>query len=231
MKIFLSVGHSVLKNGSTTSADGTKNGGINEYYYCKELGGIVANYLRKAGHVVDLVICPEKTFTNGNTEEMNYKLAIENNGSYDLSCELHLNCFNGTAHGSEVYYYSTNNTGKMYAQRVANKLGTVFTNRGAKGNTSFYMIRRTKATAILIESFFCDNVSDCKIGANKDKIGRLIAEGIHGGAIASSSESSDKVQNGKLYKVQVGAFSVKSNAEKLKKELEEKGYKPFIQEV
>lgn len=32
----------------------------------------------------------------------------------------------------------------------------------------------------------------------------------------------------KLYKVQVGAFRVKSNAENLKKELEKLGYKPFI---
>ena len=31
-----------------------------------------------------------------------------------------------------------------------------------------------------------------------------------------------------LYRVQVGAFTVKDNAERLKKELETKGYKPFI---
>ena len=34
-----------------------------------------------------------------------------------------------------------------------------------------------------------------------------------------------------LYRVQVGAFSKKENAERLKAELEAKGYKPYITRV
>ena len=33
MKVFLSVGHSILKSGACTSADGTAQGGVNEYQY------------------------------------------------------------------------------------------------------------------------------------------------------------------------------------------------------
>ena len=37
-----------------------------------------------------------------------------------------------------------------------------------------------------------------------------------------------KPADGTIYRVQVGAFTVKENADKLKAELESKGYKPFI---
>lgn len=37
-----------------------------------------------------------------------------------------------------------------------------------------------------------------------------------------------KPADGTIYRVQVGAFTVEENAVKLKAELENKGYKPFI---
>ena len=63
MKIALTVGHSLLKNGCYTSADGTRYGGCNEYKWCKTFSKQVANALRKKGHKVDVIICPEKKFT------------------------------------------------------------------------------------------------------------------------------------------------------------------------
>ncbi|GAA0240336.1 hypothetical protein [Metaclostridioides mangenotii] len=86
MKIAITVGHSVLKSGLCTSADGV----VNEYQYCKMLSDFLVKILRSAGCTVDVIICPEKQFTKS-TEERNYKLSRINGKKYDLVIELHLN--------------------------------------------------------------------------------------------------------------------------------------------
>ena len=219
MNIFLSLGHSILKNGNITSA----NGVVNEYKYNKELITHVRDYLVRAGHKVTLCMCPEKQFTSS-SQERTYKIPMENGGKYDLAVELHLNAFNGNAKGTEVYYYD-DDKGKKCAERVVTKLATVFSNRGAKQNKSLYFLNSTKAPAILIESFFCDNAGDCEKGKDKKKIAKLIAEGIHGGTIA---EAPVENTSGTLYRVQVGAYSVKANAEAMLAKLKKAGFDGFI---
>jgi N-acetylmuramoyl-L-alanine amidase len=150
MKIAITVGHSILKSGLCTSA----NGVVNEYQYCKMLADFLAKILRSAGCTVDIIICPEKQFAKS-TEERTYKLPKINGKKYDLCIELHLNSYNGSAKGTEVLYCS--NTGKMYAQRVVNKLGTAFTSRGVKDRPDLYMLNSTDCPAIMIETFFCDS--------------------------------------------------------------------------
>ena len=69
MRIALTVGHSLLKNGSYTSASGEDCGGVNEYKYNKKLMKKVKKYLESDGHSVDLYICPEKVFTAASQEK------------------------------------------------------------------------------------------------------------------------------------------------------------------
>lgn len=173
MNIFLSVGHSILKDGRITSADGM----INEYKYCKKLSYLLEQFLIQKGHNVELVICPEYQFKSAK-EERQYKLAIENRSAYDLCAELHLNAYEDkAANGSEVYYKT--DRGKPYAISVTNKLGIRFKNRGAKKRDNLYMLNKTKAPAILLECFFCTNMEDCTRGEDISAVANLIAEGIH----------------------------------------------------
>ncbi len=173
MKIAITVGHSILKSGLCTSADGV----VNEYQYCKMLSDFLAKILRAAGCTVDIIICPEKQFAKS-TEERTYKLPRINGKKYNLVIELHLNSYNGSAKGTEVLYCS--NTGKMYAQRVVNKLGTVFTSRGVKDRPDLYMLNSTDCPAIMVETFFCDNKNDYEIATKLgyEGVAKLIAEGI-----------------------------------------------------
>lgn len=173
MKICITVGHSILKSGACTSADGV----VNEYQYNKSLAPVLADMFRKEGHKVDVIICPEKQFKTKN-EEKSYKIPRVNGGGYDLLIELHLNASDGQGKGSEVLYYS--NKGLEYATRICKKLGTVFKNRGAKLDKSLYILNSSKPTAILIESFFCDNKEDYE---KAEKLGyeglaKLIVEGV-----------------------------------------------------
>ncbi|MFQ4753680.1 N-acetylmuramoyl-L-alanine amidase, partial [Clostridioides difficile] len=132
---------------------------------------------RKEGHKADVIICPEKQFKT-KAEEKTYKIPRVNSGGYDLLIELHLNASNGQGKGSEVLYYS--NKGLEYATRICDKLGTVFKNRGAKLDKRLYILNSSKPTAVLIESFFCDNKEDYdkakKLG--HEGIAKLIVEGV-----------------------------------------------------
>lgn len=177
MRILLTVGHSKLKNGSITSADGSKFGGGNEYTYCKSLSKYVKKYLEANGHEVDRVVCPEGKFTKS-TDERTYKLAIEHATSYDLVMELHLNAAaTKTAEGCEVLYKSAN--GKKYASKVQKQLAKVFKSRGIVKRDNLYMLNQTNAPAIILEPFFCTNPKEWKYAVeNKAKIAKLIANGI-----------------------------------------------------
>jgi len=186
MKIAITVGHSILKKGLCTSADGL----INEYQYCKTIAPILADILIKEGHALDVIICPERQFISKN-QERTYKLTRINGKNYDLVIELHLNSYNSSAKGTEVLYCS--NIGKMYAQRVVNKLGTVFTSRGVKDSPDLYMLNSTDCPAIIIETFFCDNKEDYAIATKLGygEVAKLIAEGILNKSIESEKSNNE----------------------------------------
>lgn len=178
MKIALTVGHSRLKNGSYTSADGKPYGGCNEYKWCKAFSKQLAKQLKKNGHDVDTIICPEKTFTSSKQEKP-HKLDIINTGSYELVMELHLNAASPSANGCEVLYVS--DKGREYASAIQKRLATIFRDRGIVKRNDLYMLNSTNPPAILIETFFCTNRSDYKKGKGlkkRKKLAKLIAEGI-----------------------------------------------------
>ncbi len=177
MRILLTVGHSKLKNGSYTSADGTEMGGGNEYKFCKSLSTYLKKELQAKGHEVDRVVCPEDVFTKS-TEEKQYKLAIEKATNYDLTIELHLNASsNINAEGCEVLYKTAN--GKKYADKIQKKLATLFKDRGVKQRNDLYILNQTRSPAVLIEVFFCTNKKEWKYAkANKKKIAKVIAKAL-----------------------------------------------------
>lgn len=223
MKILLTVGHSILKTGACTSADGRSYGGVLEYAYNKAIVNQAAAYLRKVGHTVDVLICPELQFSRS-TEEKKYKVPKANAGGYDLVAELHLNAsalHNGC--GCEVLYISDD--GKEVAQRIQERLATVFEDRGTAYRDNLYMLTQTKPVAVMIESFFCDNSADCEL-AEKTDVALLIAEGIHGGDIEAVPE--EERPTGVLYRVQTGAFAERANADRLLAELQNRGYETFM---
>lgn len=231
MNIFVCVGHANYGGGVISSADGTKNGGVNEYKYNKELAPYIVKWLKAAGHQATLCIAPEGQLHSLN-DEINYFISEEGKQNYDLAIQLHLNASNGEGCGTEAYAY--NEAGKKVAEAICAKLGTVWKNRGAKINASLYWTRKTKAKAVLIESFFCDNAGDYQKAKNlgMDAHGKLIAEGIIGKSISgqTKSVSSKKEQTtGTIkYYVQAGAFQNKDKAQELVDKLKKAGFDAII---
>lgn len=201
MKICLVVGHSKLKSGETTGA----NGYVNEYEYNKVLVPKVAELIRKEGHDVTVIQCPEYVFISSR-EEYLYKIIRINRGDYDLLVEFHLNASNGLGNGAEVLYYDKDE-GKDMAQQIQDKLITVFKDRGVKQRLDLYILRDTKPTAVLTETFFCDNKGDYEKAKNLgyDGVAKLIAEGILGKNIEVEAE--DMLEKIVLYYGDVDIFS------------------------
>ena len=226
MKYFICVGHANYGNGTISSADGTEYGGVNEYKYNKELAPYVRKWIQAAGHEAVLCIAPEGQMHSLN-DEINYFISEEHKQNYDLSVQLHLNAFNGSAYGCEAYAY--NNVGLQVAQRISAKLGTIWHNRGAEIRTGLYWTRKTKAMAVLVESFFCDSADDYakaqKLGM--DAHGKLIAEGILGKDIVVTPAP---VRNAKYY-IQAGAYSSKENAAIQVTTLKKAGFSAAIKKV
>lgn len=181
------------------------------------------------------------------TKDENDTLAEEikecNKFDPDIAVDIHNNA--GGGDGAEAFYHYGGGTSKVLADNVLKEIVKIGQNsRGAKikkgsdGRDYFGFIRETKAPAIIVECAFVDNKTDMKIvdtSAEQKAMGVAIAKGILktlGIAYVSSKPESttQPAKSGKIYRVQVGAFSVKANAEALKKKLISAGYAAIIVE-
>ena len=184
MKIAIDKGHCLY--GFDTSADGRSVGGFSESEYDRVLGDKIINLLRSNGHeVIDVTVDNGNQFSNM-YGSLSARTAKANANGVDLYIAIHFNA--GGGRGTEVYlaprsYYgsdSSYNTNLGYASRVQQKMVSLgFTNRGVK-TEEFYVLVNTNAHAILIETCFCDSVSDKQLydSLGADKVAKAIVEGI-----------------------------------------------------
>ena len=205
MVIGLRAGHSEKARGAS--------GVVDEWATMNRLYPIVVKYLNQLGHrVIDCNPYGATTVSG----ELSQGVAKANVLAIDLFCSLHMNAYNGSAHGTECWIYSTSSKSKPAAQRIVANLASMgLTNRGVKTSTKYYELRNTKAPAIIIETGFCDNAGDANlINHNLDKVARLIAEGITGQPISSpnSSSSSEYIITKGSYKNGAGRNYLYSDA-------------------
>lgn len=164
-----------------------------------------------------------------------------NDWKADVFISIHHNAgiYGGSGGGTIVYYYSDKPERKDQAKalydHIVNNTGLIG-NRSAKvDKNGFYVIKKTNAPAFLIENGFMDSVTDVPVILKEDhatKTARGILDflvdyfklELSGQVVKPKEPTTDK----KLYRVQVGAFSKKANAERLQKELESKGYNAII---
>ena len=178
MVIGLRAGHAEKVRGAS--------GVVDEWSTMSKLYPIVVKYLNQLGHkVVDCNPYGATTVSG----ELSRGVAKANEQSIDLFCSLHMNAYNGTAHGTECWIYSTSSKSKAAAQRIVDNLASIgLTNRGVKTSTKYYELKNTVAPAIIIETGFCDNSGDANlISNNLDKVARVIAEGITGQHVSTQN--------------------------------------------
>ncbi|TCL54762.1 N-acetylmuramoyl-L-alanine amidase [Kineothrix alysoides] len=132
-------------------------GFIKESNHTRLVGYALMEKLRAAGaKVVDCTVDKANT----QAEYLVAAVALANREDLDWFISIHFNASAAhTGQGVEVYTYE----GRQYQNALdvcSNIAAYGFKNRGVKAGTALYVIKNTKAKAILIEVCFCDNGQD-----------------------------------------------------------------------
>lgn len=190
----------------------------------------VIRLLKADGHTVYDCTVDDGT---DNTDVLKKIVAKCNAHDVDLDVSIHFNAGakdangNGTTTGTEVFIYNDTSKAKPYAQRVVNNIAELgFKNRGVKCRASLYVLRYTKAPAMLIEACFVDDKDDIAL-YNVQSMAKAIAEGIVGHAIENVTQETTGTQD-IIYRVQCGAYRNKANAEALMQKLKAAGFDSII---
>ncbi|MCR1897831.1 N-acetylmuramoyl-L-alanine amidase [Irregularibacter muris] len=231
VKIAIDAGHGLNTAGKRTP-DGMK-----EFEFNVKVAEYLKNELMKYENVNVLFVHDP---TGKRDVPLSERTKKANDWKADLYLSLHANAFgNGgwnTAGGTETYIHPiTPQRTKDIANIIHGEIikATGLRNRGVK-TADFQVLRGTNMSAVLVEHAFMTNKEEAKL-LKDDKFRKDCAKS-HATAIASYYKLKKKPEtkpelvkdDGKLYKVQIGAFAQKENAEKLKKEMQALGYKPFI---
>ena len=151
----------------------------------------------------------------------------------DIALDCHNNA--GGGDGFEGFYWKGSADGLRLIQLIETEVKAIGQNsRGVKSGNHLKFVNSTKCTAVLTEGFFLDNTTDRVIAdttAKQQEFGKAYAKGIlkfFGITYKPEAPVANNVDN--IYRVQVGAYKVKANAEKLVKKLKADGYKAYISE-
>lgn len=235
-RICFLIGHGITEDGRYNP--GAVNGNYHEFKIAREIGRYAREY-----------------YNNNYSEKadlMNYEgnLTLEQrirkcqDDTYDFIAELHLNAGGGT--GVECYYKNGNAKGREYADAICDNIAAALgipqrknwtdedggdkVKLAADGSDYFGIIRRTKPTAVLIETVFIDTKADLdkvKTAAGQKKCGEAIAKavasvrGLKKKATTDANKTTATTAKKELYRVrkswknaasQTGAFSALENA-------------------
>lgn len=208
--------------------------GYYEYQGAWKLSNYLKKELTKRGVQADLT----------RTENQDPTLAQRGSKAknYDLFISEHSNAFNGKVRGVEVFYSLRRPGDKVHAETLSKAISTLMNNpnRGAKTKqypnkpgVDYYGVIRAAASVgcphiFLVENGFHDNPQDeawLKSNQNLRALAKVQADiicSILGVKIQPPSDGEA------LYRVQVGAFKNKANADRMYHRLKAAGYDTYM---
>lgn len=172
MKICVAAGHTAKGKGY-----GSVSGKFKESEIARDITKVVIKELKKKGHKVTDCSVDLASSQNAYLKEQ-VKLANNSGAEYFLC--IHLNASRThLGKGSEIYTWNGNQD-EVAVEILDNLEELGFRNRGVKRGNGYYVVKKTKMKALLIEAFFLDNKTDqqlySKLGA--EKMGKAIAQAI-----------------------------------------------------
>lgn len=222
-KVFIGVGHGGTDSGAVGNGFKEKDLNLSIALACNEV-------LQR--HGVNTLMSRTKDENDALTEEIKECNAFKP----DLAIDIHNNA--GGGDGAEAYYHYGGGLSKTLALNVLSEIVKIGQNsRGAKirknaqGKDYYGFIRQTSAPAVIVECAFIDNKTDIAIidtAAEQKTMGVAIAKGILATLGIAYVEEKPVVTDGKIYRVQVGAYSVKANAENMQQKLKAAGFDAII---
>ena len=216
MKVFIGVGHGGSDPGAV--ANNTKEKDLN-----LSIAKACRDELKRHGVNVKMSRATDENDT------LSEEIKECNAFSPDLAVDIHNNA--GGGDGAEAFYHYGGGKSKTLADNILAEIVKVGQNsRGAKtkknssGKDYYGFIRETSCPSVIVECAFVDNASDLKILATegeRQKVGQAIAKGI-------LKTLGVDIQGERLYRVQVGAYLLKSNAEDMQRKIKAVGFDAFI---
>ena len=217
-KVFIGVGHGGSDPGAVANNVKEKDLNLSIALACRDM-------LVKHGVSVKM------SRTKDENDPLSEEIKECNAYSPDLAVDIHNNA--GGGDGAEAFYHYGGGKSKTLAENILAEIVKVGQNsRGAKirknsyGKDYYGFIRETSCPSVIVECAFVDNASDLKILASESQrksMGEAIAKGIL--KTLGVEIQSDKAT---LYRLQVGAYLLRSNAEAAQKKIKAAGFDAFI---
>ena len=227
-KVFLGVGH----GGSDSGAVG--------YLTEKTVNLAMAKACRDELERHGVLVLMSRT--KDENDDLNEEIRECNAFKPDLAVDVHNNA--GGGDGFECYYHVGGGTSKTLAANIEAEVKKIGQNsRGCKtrvgvGGTDYYgFIRETTCPAIIVEGVFVDSKADAAQAdtlKEQQAFGVAYAKGILKTlGIAYKEPTAEKkpaaaASSGKTYKVQVGAYKSKANAEAQLAKIKKAGFDAVI---
>ena len=218
MKVFIGVGHG-----------GSDPGAVSNNTKEKDLNLAIAKACRDelARHGVTVKV----SRSGDENDPLSEEIKECNEFFPDLAVDIHNNA--GGGDGAEAFYHYGGGKSKELAENILAEVIKIGQNsRGAKirkissGKDYYGFIRETSCPAVIMECAFVDNATDLKILATEDRrktMGEAIAKGI-----LKTLGLEIQGENSSLYRVQIGAYLHKSNAEAMQNKIKAAGFDAFI---
>ena len=151
---------------------------------------LVLDKLRSLGHIVH-----DCTDDVGASQSANLANIVQqcNSHAADLDVSIHFNAAandpsgDGVTTGTEVLVYSGASKATTYAAAICARIADLgFKSRGVKERPDLYVLKHTKAPALLVECCFVDDADDVAL-YDADKMAAAIVQGITGQAVTGDT--------------------------------------------
>lgn len=118
-------------------------------------------------------------------QDMQRRIAFLEEKSPLLTVSIHQNSYQDpSVRGPQVFYYESSLKGKTLAEKIQESLNTgleVARPRVVKGNTSYYLLKRSKGVLVIAECGFLTNPEEAELLKKKEyqkKVAEAVTEGI-----------------------------------------------------
>lgn len=212
---------------SNQDANTYATGNTNEMIQCNRIAVSAEYHLKRHGFEIKKAPEGQNMWTSINESNV---------WGANLHVPIHTNAFNGTLTGGTLIMLHTASGSNLKAgTAILNQLAPVTPGKdyAIQERSDLAELNSTKAIAVYIECEFHDTVDGANfIINNADKLGEAIAHGIcNYFGVKWYDENKADTESDSFYRVQVGAFSQKENAEKQLDKLKDEGYDAFVVEV
>lgn len=165
-------------------------GGLEEKGINLSVSLLLRDTLEKSGYSVIMTREEDKglydsSAANKKAQDMQRRIAMIREHAPVLSVSIHQNSYQDSGvHGPQVFYYEGSVEGKKLAEAVQSSLNhqlEVDRPRDVKGNASYYLLKRSRGTLVIVECGFLTNPEEAQKLQKKEyqqKVAAAVSEGI-----------------------------------------------------